>query len=82
VLGPARSRNIVMAAAALSITAAMTQTDVMRDPPSLLAGKSCAIRLRFSLTSHVVASLSADGRQSASRSNVATNNRSTLATWR
>src|SRR5690242_19959925 len=40
--GPASSRNMVVTAAAVSITAAMTQTVVMRDPPSLLACKSCA----------------------------------------
>src|SRR5712671_2850522 len=83
VLGPASSRTIVTTAAAPSMTAAMTHTIVMRDPPSLLARKSCAIRLRYSLANHArSASSRAAGRQSASRSNVDTSSRSTSATWR
>ena len=34
-LGPARIRNITITAAAVSITAAMIQTVLMRSPPSL-----------------------------------------------
>src|ERR1700742_3064057 len=43
VLGPASSRYMVRTAAAVSMTAAMTHTVVMRDPPPLLARKSCAL---------------------------------------
>src|SRR6185312_1386017 len=81
VLGPPSSRNMVTTAAAVSMTAAMIQTIVMRDPPSLLARKSCAIRPRSSLASHVSSSRGA-GLQSESRSNVDTSSRSTSATWR
>lgn len=71
VLGPASRRNIVAVAAPVSITPAMIQTHVMRDPPSLLARRSFGVRL-----------LSVDGRQSASRSNAAINSRSNWLTWR
>src|SRR4051812_560324 len=81
VLGPASRRNMVMNAAAVSMTAAMIHTTVMRDPPSLLAGKSCAIRLRSSLGSHAL-SLSANVRQRSLRSNDATNSRSICSIWR
>jgi hypothetical protein len=67
----------VIIAAAVSITAATTHTQIMRDPASLLAGRSCAILLRFSLDDHARTPC-----QSASRSNAATINLSTVAVWR